>query len=512
MKGRLVAWIIILFIGLPLLFCSGAMLIMYLAPGFEIFGIRYVANGTCDFSDTKSFTISRGDIIIECEDVPVIIDYSTITNAQVSFREKFIGFTASKAKQPSLNIATDQSGNVKIVTEEITKFLFETKLDNAKFLKISLPYTSRNITVKAKNSPVTFEGNIAQAGKVNIATAGEVKINNSMTIGTLTINTNSNVEVGENVKLSNATITTKNKYIKIAPAVSGDLNLTTTSGNIEINSCNNLQATTSSGVIKSINDKKITVSGKAELSSKSGSITIGKILGSKETSTVTTKSGTIDIDYVNDISINSSRGPVNIGQAKNVDIEGGSGTINITTVAGKVDINARNGAVNLGKDGSGSVNNPTVTTTTGRITVYNTLGTVNLTSNNAAIFVRNTKGVGASEFKLSAGKGLTCENLEGAVEAYANGETNMHFQNISKDIRVSVGTKCKVVNIDATCKLYDEVNYELKSTKNKEASVYAGNLLIAKKNPIVSKNLVAAPFISVTGAYQVTTLYLKAED
>ena len=43
MKGKIAATILILVIGLPLLIFFGGAVILFLAPGVEIFGIRYIS-------------------------------------------------------------------------------------------------------------------------------------------------------------------------------------------------------------------------------------------------------------------------------------------------------------------------------------------------------------------------------------------------------------------------------------------------------------------------------------
>ncbi len=511
MKGKIIAWIIVGFIGIPLLLFFGIALILFLAPGVEIFGVRYVARGIVDFKKEESVDNFNGDIYINSFDVPVELVYSAMPGIHVSFRQEYVGFTRTKAKQPSLSFKVEHDGNINISTTEIQKFIFASELNDAYYLTIRLPNNTKNIYVNSETSSVKLSGAEGVTPRLEIATEGKLSVANKMTIETLKFTTNSDVELGKNINLTNATIKTGNRYINIANGVTGDLNLTNTSGKIAFNECNNITVNTSSGVVKSSTSKGAVVNGLANITTKSGSVSIDKILGTAERSTITTKTGQIDINYVNDITIISNRGIVDLGQTRDLKIHGGAGEIKVDGVLDKAIIDSTNGKVTLGSENGATINNPTVTTTTGKIYVYNTFGAVSLTSQNNLVYVKNSKGLGATKFKLSAGRELTALNLEGEVNAYANGDVYMKFQSLTKDVTVSVGTKCRAVTIDAKCKMYNEVNYVLKSSKNKTASVYAGNQLLTKSNPISSTILVAAPKITVTGAYQVTTLYLGDE-
>lgn len=509
MKGKIIAWLIIGFIGVPLLLFFGTALVLFLAPGFEIFGIRYVAKSVVDFKEEKILPSFNGDIYIDSFDVPVNIEYAATSGVQVLFRQEYVGFTRTKEKQPSLSVKIDKNGNAKISTIEIRKFIFASDITDSYYLDIRLPSNCGAIYVDAETSNVTMKGITGNAPRVEIETEGKFKIENTMKIGTLDLTSNADVKIDSNVTMTNAIIKTGNKYISIANKVTGDLDLTNTSGSIAFNECNNLKVKTSSGFIKSSVKDGAVVNGKVDITTKSGDVKIDKIIGTSEKSYINTKTGEININYVNDIKIVSDRGVVNIGQGRNIVVDGGAGDVTIGGIDERVVVNSTNGKVVLGSNNGATITNPTVNTTTGKIYAYNTYGTVSLVSTNNLVYVKNTKGIGATKFKLSAGRELTAKNLEGDVSVYANGDVSLHFQSLTKDVNVSVGTKCRAVKIDAKCRLYDEVNYVLKSSKNKSASVYSGGTLVTRGNPVNRVNLVAAPKITVTGAYQVTTLYFE---
>ena len=513
MKGRIIAWLIIGIIGIPLLLFFGTALILFLAPGFELFGVRYVTKGIVDFKETKIVDNFRGEIYINTYDVPVVVEYAPIPNVQVTFRQEFVGFTTTKAKTPDLRVSIDDAGNAIISTVEIQKFIFASKLEDNYYFTILVPDAGKNIHVKAETSSVTFQGSNGYAPRVGIESQGKLSVKNQLKVGTLNYTTNSDVDLTANLQLTNATIKTGNKYISIKNAVDGDLNLTNTSGNISFNQCNNLTVSTSSGVVKSSVSNGAIVKGKAKITTRSGSINLNKVEGTADKSVITTKTGAVNIGSIHDLKIESSRGDINIVQVRNIEIEGGAGDISIKGVSGSAKINTTNGKVVLGenKDGGGSIYNPTVNTTTGKIYAYNVVGDkVYLKSTNNLVYVKNTKGLGSDNFYLHAGRELTAKNLEGKVEAYANGEVNLHFQSLTENVKVSVGAKCRKVKLDAKCKVYSEVNYNIKSTKNKVIKLYAEDSNVVTKNgSLKSTNLVAAPTITITGAYQETYLYLK---
>lgn len=504
MKGRIIAWLIIGFIGIPLLLFFGTALVLFLAPGFEIFGIRYVANGVVDYKKEIPLSSFGGELYINAYDAPIEIEYAGVSAPKVVFKQKYVGFTRTPDKQPSIKAEVDANGDLRISTVEIRKFIFASSITDSYLLYVMLPQNSRDITINAETSSVTFKGVVGNASRVNVTSKGKFNVQNTMKIGTLNLNTNSDVNLDTNLTLTHATISTGNKYINIKNAVTGDLNLKNTSGNIQFNRCQNLTVNTSSGVVKSSVAGGAVVNGNAKITTRSGSVNLESINGT-DTSTITTKTGTINIKKLNYIDITSNRGNINIGETTSVKIKGGSGDISIAGVNGKVTISATSGSVVLGAENGNVIQNPVVNTTTGKIYAYNTMGNVSLTSTHNLIHLKNKN---ASQIRLSAGRTLTAKNLQGDVNAYANGNVNLHFQNLKKDVTINVGTKCKSVKIDAKCAIFDEVNYQLKSSKNKAASVYKGDTLLVRSNPINATNGVAAPLIKVTGAYQVTTLYL----
>ena len=128
MKGKIIAWLIIGFIGVPLLLFFGTALILFLSPGTEIFGIRYVAYGVCDFKDQKTVDMVNGNIYIDSFDVPVFVEYTSIPNIQVSFKQEFVGFTNTREKNQQFKNINYWVKEIYFCIKDIWQLLFNNKI------------------------------------------------------------------------------------------------------------------------------------------------------------------------------------------------------------------------------------------------------------------------------------------------------------------------------------------------------------------------------------------------
>ena len=96
---KIVITLLVLLIGMPLLFFFGSAVILFLAPGTEIFGVRYVSaalkitvkNGV---QTLESF--SGDEIFIETHGVPITIQFSDYYTTSVNFTQNFVGYTKSE--------------------------------------------------------------------------------------------------------------------------------------------------------------------------------------------------------------------------------------------------------------------------------------------------------------------------------------------------------------------------------------------------------------------------------
>jgi len=313
------------------------------------------------------------------------------------------------------------------------------------------------------------------------------------------------ITVGDKIQAKSADLKSTGSSISVQNALSGDLKVQTKSGDISFVSCKNLTVKSGSGSVKKYGTGLNSVYENVKIETRGGDVSLGAIGTASLDSfcEIKTVSGNININSMVDGTITTERGKVNIETARSLVVNDNIGDVTIKNITNNLTISGRNGDVLLGV--GGVINSPTVQTTTGKINVSNTKGNVSLVSSNGKIIFNN----GDSEnIKLKAGKGLTGKNLKGEVEAYSNRNMSLTFKEITGNVNITAGSKCDVVEVDATCKLHSNVDYYLKSTKGKKVKVYAGDVLIAEDTEVDSKIHAGNKLITITTSYAQIVLKL----
>lgn len=503
---KLTTLIIVLVIGIPLLFFFGSALILFLAPGVEIFGVRYVNAGSSDYHNTQNIKDFTGDIYIETYGAPITITLNEYYNTQVSFAQEFIGFTSGKLDKANLSVSIDEEDNLHIKTKELKKFIYAESMSSDYYLKLVMPFfaAGRSIFINSEKSEVTINGTI-NANVFELETSNSLKINGALNVKDFKFHTSKVINIDKKISATNLDVKSTNANINITKNILGDIRAETNGGDIRFMSCENLTAITKSGSIRAYGESLNSVRKKVTIKTSSGSATLGNV-SVGDTSQVlefTSSSGSINVTKMYDGKIKTERGKVNIKQARILNIDAKVGDIDVGMVSSSINIQGRNGRVKLGE--LGVIANPTVRTTSGTIRVSNASGNVDIKSrNNNVVFANNN----SYNIKLYAGKTLTATGLKGVVDAYANGDVEFKFDSLSGDVNVEVGSKCNNVEIDASCISYANVNYFLKSSKGKKAKLYAGDQLIEKNSTIQSSSNPAFDKIVVKGSYAVIKLKL----
>ncbi len=499
--------VILVLIFCVLLFIFGSVLILFLAPGTEIFGIRYVASGISECSVDQNLESFSGDIYIETYGVPITIEYTDYTALNVSFHQDFVGFTKSKNKVASLDCEIDDDGNLHLTANEIVPWVYSHTMGADYKFVLQIPvsiYRTRSLFIDSTKSSLLLKGN--PSCKTFSFTSNEsLTIEGSITATNFVYHTDGTITLGSGINCTNVDLYSSSSNINITEALTGDIVAETKGGDIKFVSCKNLTATTNSGSIKNYGEGLNSVSGEVNITTRSGSIELGTVGISSLTNAVSinSRSGSVSISSMYDGEITTDRGKVVVGSARALVVNANVGNVTVDSVSGSIVVNGRNGKVYLGTNGE--INNPTVRTTTGAIEVNNAVGEVLLESTSNSISFINGS---STNINLHAGKGLTATNLKGSVTAYANGAVSMVFSQVSNNVDVSVGTKCKTINIDASCLAYDEVDYLLKSTKGTKAKVYAGEELLTESTTIDSSTHAGHYKITVTSSYAEIVLKL----
>ena len=511
--GKRIGIILVLLFVFSILFVLSCTLVMFLAPGTEIFGVRYVSAFVGNYEKDVSIESFSGDVYIETQNVPITIEFVDYYATNLSFHQNFTGFTQTKINQAGVDYYVE-NGDLKIKTTEFIKFIYANEdYDNFHFV-LRLPAyafnaSQRSINITAGQSPVKFVGS-PKLKNLNISTSGVISVDGNVSVyNDFILKIGKSTEIGDSFNLTNLDVTTRgDAYVNITKAISGDLKVNTRGGDVMFISCNNLYAETVSGSIRGTGTNGAVVDYNVNIKTRSGSVELAEANKMYQArvckSTIETKSGKVNITNAYDIDVVSDSGNVFIGNANNVNITNRIGLVEVKESNGNLYINNANGASVAGENGA--LKNVKIESNSGVIKVYNTKGTVDLKSNYNSVTFKNQT---SSRIYLYAGKKLVAENLFGEVTAYATENVSMKFSQITANISVEVGNKAKVVDIDATCSKIGTVSYVLRSTKGERAKLYAGDDLIAD-NSTISNVQSGQYLINVKTVYARTSLYFSA--
>ena len=423
---KIAVWIIII-IATAAFLCLGLAVTMMLAPGLEIFGVKYVSAKVGKYKFSNNVKYSASNIILNTGDVPIEITYGMSGSLGLEFVQNFQGFTKS-ADTAGVKI-TNGSGNSYIPGEdtvvfditEYKKFIWANSMQDF-YLVLRLPLTALStgsIKINSSRSDVTFKGASTNLSAVDIQTKGKINLQNEMFVsGDFKVSTNSALTLGDNITITgNVVANMGNEDLTITNPVGKDITFNSGAGNLKFNTCQNLKATTGSGSIKEPKPSNM-ISGSLEFNSNSGSVEIGSVLGS--TNSVKTRSGYIKLGYGGEdnggningnLTISTLRStPFVLGNVHNatINIDGNASPV-IKSVSGNLSVSAQgsvasvtcgaiDGDANISvKDGAITLNGAvggklTATTSNGNITAGVINGKTQITSLKGRITLATIKG------------------------------------------------------------------------------------------------------------------------
>ena len=501
MTKRIIATMVVLLIGLPLLFIAGSALILFLAPGTEIFGIRYIQSGFSNYQYSEKLEAFGGDIYIETQGVPVNIIYSDYYNARVEFSQHFIGFTRSENEKASISVNVDEkTSNLIIKTHELVKFIYAQETEDTYNFNIVLPYAlyrGRSIYIKSEKSTVKVIGN-ADVDEFSLETEELLTIDGSIKANKFKYHTEKYINIDDKIICNNLDLKSTGSGISVQHAITGNLVAETNSGEIRFVSCKNFTAKTTSGSIKSYGEGLNSVQQAVSIESRSGSIQLGQVntANANVECVIKSRTSSVSISSMQDGEIITERGSVYIDSARNVVINANFGNVVVNKASEGIVVNGYKGSVTLGENGT--VMNPKVTTNTGAIEVKNASGIVDIKASYGKVDFENKD---SSNIKIYAEKDLNATGLKGSVEIYSNGDVNLTFANISDNVLIETGSKSDSVVIDATCIAINRVNYKCESTRGTKARVYAGVELVKESTKIESEEEAGYKTITVKASY-----------
>ena len=470
-------------IGSIIFLAASFCLMLFLAPGFAVFGVKYIRpdvhlqqTGKIAINETKAFAGDdfKGNIIVNAREIPINIIYSEDHEYFIEYYDNYAGFTNSKFDDPTVFIEKDDDGNCVITVQEFKKFVYESS-SSKRYLNVYVPlqFVGENykyaldLTVNTSTSTITFskevehDARIPAHDKLEInTTSGKLKFANTNVRATSykCVTNNSIKLLGDENKEIWATqydLESKLGRIVIKGNVANNIKAKTKNGNIEIISCKNLVAETSFGdVVSADKDKPIEIRGIVNIQTKAGSVVLGKVNGNGENK-ISTGGGNVSIDTIKTATITTKRGSVRIRSVSDVKINTNVGKVSIEEVLTAANITTKRGNVELGGNGM-TVNNPTVSTNIGKINLKSASGKVVLKTSASDINFTNTD---SEDIDISCGKELVADKLTGTVTIHSEGAAKLTFTKVTKRTTITLGDKCKEVAVYAEDNTALDTNY-----------------------------------------------------
>ena len=492
------------------LFVVGCAVILFLAPGVEIFGIRYVAVGQGnnyyrDYADGFS-----GDIYISSIEVPVIISYQWgISTPEIEYKQEFIGFTRSERRDNQL-VQGVENNNLYITAYDTEEFIYshESVSEESEFLKVRIPqtYVNRKVFVEADSSNVTIEaGGSGIQSEIKIDTTGEISINGTLNVGVLDISTKRSLVLGNNVHADTLNLKGGSYTVNIDGAIASVMNVEMGSGSVVMTQANILNFKSTSGSIKAKDGSKLTIA-QGNIETYSGNISVDRFTGS-ELSTIKTTVGNVTIGEAEKINVENLRSSTMINKVASGNITGGIGVISVLEATSSLSATTQSGYVYLG-EADKSVKNPTIQTKTGKIVAENVSGNVNLISKNNSVTM---KGTNVLSVNIESGGSVLATGVQGETQISGDGEIDVTVVALTGNVNIEAGDGCKKVTLNMRDVSIDTFNYEFTSSKSRNAFVYAGDAKLFEESSIIKSETVNSflKALTITTSYADMYVYTK---
>lgn len=530
--GKRLANVFLITLGIALAGVVVFTLVLFMAPGLSIFGVKYIAHGTHIVSES-SVLIEKmeggtfsGSIRVESEQVPVKIVFSQKFAYQVEYYDNYNGLTNSKFDDPSIEYLKDGDGTAVIRIKSFNKFIYENDNSN-RYVKIYIPSNiiggtragETSLKIVSKSASVTFSEEkddhyTPYFRNIDIETNGKVKSSVQVITDNYSLKTVNAIKITEdeikNINATNYFLNSTGGKIVVDREVSGDINATTKNSRIQILSCRNFTANSGYGDVYSARKTAgIKISGVANIKTTAGIVDIDTISGAGK-SIIETKTGNVKITNVQDLDLTTTRGFIRVNSAKNINVQTSSGSITVETATESVTAKTKRGKVFLGGE-ENSLYNPKVETTFGDVSVISASGTVKIDTVKADVKFVNKD---ASNIKLSVGGELNATKLLGAVEISVDGNANIEFADFTQGSKIT-GLKAKsLVSVKLLNNDGNTFSYDLEGN---DASLFEYNAedpnnhyQISKSTSITSSaDKVGKPLLSVETKGRLVVYYKK---
>lgn len=425
-------------------------LVLFLAPGLSVFGIKYIAKGTHIVHETTIISDKldgySGSIRLEVEDIPVQVVFSQGFSYQVEYYDNFNGLTSSKIDDPSISYAKADDGTAVIKITSFKKFIYENG-NSTRYVKLLMPASNIgeanaglfDLSIISKNSSVTFYHEKENSNytpyfrNLKIETSGDIISKTEVIADNYSLKTINAIKISDDkvssINATNYNLESTGGKIVVDRDVVGDINATTKNARIQIRSCNNFTANSGFGDVYSASETEgVKVNGVANITTTAGVVKIDSILGVSEKSVISTKTGNVTIKKLVDADITTTRGFVFINSARKANIKTSSGSITLEEATNLVTAKSKRGKITLGGENA-VLYNPTVEADFGKVSIQSASGTVKVTTLKSSVELVNKD---SSNVTINAGGSVTATNLIGAVNVETQENAKLDFKLFSQ--------------------------------------------------------------------------------
>lgn len=485
------AMVFFITLAVAVLCVASFVLVLFMAPGMTVFGLKYIQTGTHVVS--KHFQITTaleeagypngefsGSIRVEVDDIPVQVVFTLGWNYEVVYYDNYSGLTLSKIQDPSITCTRDDDGTAVLKVTSFKTFIYENG-NSTRYIKLLIPANrvsdslagQTDLTIKADKASVSFADEKPDNfdpyfHKISIETAGGVYSSLNLKADTFEYTTLNTITLGESVSTAiNATnyiLKSTGGKIEINRPIEGDLQAITNNASVKLLSCDNLKINCGWGDVSCSNpEKDIVVNGTANITTTAGRITLGSVLGETGTSIINTKTGTVHIKKIYDAEITTTRGHVFVNSSRNLKTTTSSGAITIEEATASTNVTTKRGKVVLGGENAVVVN-PTVQSTFGKVLATSTSGKVSIETTNANVEFTNKD---STEIVLKVGGTLKATKLMGVVDIVVDKNAVLEFADFTENSKIVNNGAGSSMTISILTKKASEFAYALEGTEVK---------------------------------------------
>lgn len=391
---------------------AGMMVVMIVAPGADILGLKYIRSTSGSIDSEQSFhsaDLLDTDVVINCDNILVKVNFVQSYTFSVHLVDVYNGYCKS-GDEPEVTMAI-KDGIYTFDVNEYQPFVYHNRSDeSALYVNVPIYFLGR-VKVVSRKSKVETSGLVGKLSGLTIETGGVVSIQDNLNTTDLNLVVkDKKVTISENAKIKgNLNIESNSASIFCGCAIGGNITITSKGGSLKFSECNNLTVEASNTEIASANENiakvqnatittndnvTITASGNVSVTTKRGKVTLGESSGTNSgVIEIKTQSGDVDLkgSYSGNVTIETSSGDIEANWLKQAKITsvygkfkatrvddgeittGGSG-ITILQSGKMLILKTRGGDIILGEKSKYFDASVKATSTAGKITICNARG------------------------------------------------------------------------------------------------------------------------------------------